>query len=476
MIAALIVAAMATPSACARIGPLYWEVGDAGGAIDRGIHGSTIGPDTVVPIASATKWLFAAYVAQTGKLQSKEAKDALLMISGYSNMQPRGCIFAPTVASCAERAGGLDPKTVGRFDYNGGHDQHLAVVLGLGPASAEELGKKLSAALGVQLEMRIPQPAAGASMSATQYAAFLRKLLKKELKLSASLGKDAVGEDTVYSPAPRTWRYSYGHFVEDDGAFSSPGAFGFYPWIAGRPTASSPAVPPRGSRTWRPSSAAARSAAPSRPPANDRRAALRKAGEEVRRRHRRRRARSRHEARRVLRPARPERRRQDHDRRDPRGAQRSDRRRRAGARPALGHRRAWLRERLGISLQETHLHERLTVRRDAAAVPQLLSIAAATSRGALKLVSLEREARHLVRQALGRAEAAARRRLRARRRSRAAVSRRADDRARSAVAPPAVGRGRRLARRGAHGALDHALHGRGGAALRSRRRSSITAR
>ena len=107
-------------------------------------------------------------------------------------------------------------------------------MLGLGPASAEELGKKLSAALGVQLEMRIPQPAAGAAMSAIQYAAFLRKLLKKELKLSAYLGKDAVGEDTVYSPAPKTWRYSYGHFIEDDGAFSSPGAFGFYPWISGK--------------------------------------------------------------------------------------------------------------------------------------------------------------------------------------------------------------------------------------------------
>jgi hypothetical protein len=32
------------------------------------------------------------------------------------------------------------------------------------------------------------------------------------------------------------WQYSLGHWVEDDpdvgdGAFSSPGAFGFYPWI-----------------------------------------------------------------------------------------------------------------------------------------------------------------------------------------------------------------------------------------------------
>ena len=40
----------------------------------------------------------------------------------------------------------------------------------------------------------------------------------------------------VYSPSPLAWHYSYAHWVEDepttgDGAFSSPGAFGFYPWI-----------------------------------------------------------------------------------------------------------------------------------------------------------------------------------------------------------------------------------------------------
>lgn len=38
-------------------------------------------------------------------------------------------------------------------------------------------------------------------------------------------------------PATESWHYSIGHWVEDDpqvgdGAFSSPGAFGFYPWIS----------------------------------------------------------------------------------------------------------------------------------------------------------------------------------------------------------------------------------------------------
>ena len=37
-------------------------------------------------------------------------------------------------------------------------------------------------------------------------------------------------------PSSESWRYSIGHWVEDDpvvghGAFSSAGSFGFYPWI-----------------------------------------------------------------------------------------------------------------------------------------------------------------------------------------------------------------------------------------------------
>jgi hypothetical protein len=36
---------------------------------------------------------------------------------------------------------------------------------------------------------------------------------------------------------PESWHYGLGHWIEDDpatgdGSFSSPGAFGFYPWIS----------------------------------------------------------------------------------------------------------------------------------------------------------------------------------------------------------------------------------------------------
>lgn len=46
--------------------------------------------------------------------------------------------------------------------------------------------------------------------------------------------------DAIYSPAPYAWHYSWGHGIEDDpaagddGAFSSPGAFGFYYGVVAR--------------------------------------------------------------------------------------------------------------------------------------------------------------------------------------------------------------------------------------------------
>jgi CubicO group peptidase (beta-lactamase class C family) len=89
-----------------------------------------------------------------------------------------------------------------------------------------------------------PQLAAGAYMSAADYAQFLRKIISGGLAIKYHLGEDPVCTlpgtcpTAVYSPAsPYNWHYSWGHWVEndssigDDGAFSSPGAFGFYPWI-----------------------------------------------------------------------------------------------------------------------------------------------------------------------------------------------------------------------------------------------------
>ena len=87
--------------------------------------------------------------------------------------------------------------------------------------------------------------ARGVISSADDYARFLRKLLGGQLQMAALLGSHPVCTNpstcaqALATPVPSTmsWHYAIGHWVEDDpasgdGAFSSAGAFGFYPWIS----------------------------------------------------------------------------------------------------------------------------------------------------------------------------------------------------------------------------------------------------
>ena len=47
----------------------------------------------------------------------------------------------------------------------------------------------------------------------------------------------ACASTVAFTAIPEAWHYSIGHWVEDDpttngdGSFSSPGAYGYYPWI-----------------------------------------------------------------------------------------------------------------------------------------------------------------------------------------------------------------------------------------------------
>jgi hypothetical protein len=78
------------------------------------------------------------------------------------------------------------------------------------------------------------------------YAVFLRKVMSRRLVIGNLLGTNATCTNpatcstAVSTPTPADvhWDYSNGHWLENDpvtgdGAFSSPGAFGFYPWISG---------------------------------------------------------------------------------------------------------------------------------------------------------------------------------------------------------------------------------------------------
>jgi hypothetical protein len=118
--------------------------------------------------------------------------------------------------------------------------------MALGALANADLAAEIRRVLGADIDLSFGQPqlAGGGRSSAGDYAVFLRKLLGDQLEMSALLGSHAVCTNpATCSTAVSTpitsgvdWHYSIGHWVEDDaasgdGAFSSPGAFGFYPWL-----------------------------------------------------------------------------------------------------------------------------------------------------------------------------------------------------------------------------------------------------
>lgn len=243
---------------CKAARPFYWEIGNS----QQRLAGSSVGfgaPDanTTMLIASASKWIFGAYVTQLrhGNLSDNEIR-ALTMRSGYVGLKYLACLrllqnrqASETVAGCLH-SGNNDAYVaadVGRFYYNGGHFQALAVNdLGLGGLDDAELHDAIAQQVGKDFAFTYhsPQLAAGISTSANDYGRFLRKLLRRDLVMGAMLGEDAVCTNpktcpgAVSTPVPETesWHYSLAHWVEDDpgvgdGAYSSGGAFGFYPWI-----------------------------------------------------------------------------------------------------------------------------------------------------------------------------------------------------------------------------------------------------
>ena len=254
---AALAVAQSPVNACALARPFYWEVGGpqavlASGAVGEGAPGRR----SSVPTASASKWLYSAYVVERrgGQLTESDVR-FLTFRSGYTRF--RFCRDGQTVDQCRgaliNGRGRLEASTEGAFFYNGGHLQEHARLMGLGGLDGLGLGEEirhgLRTALGHDLALGFgqAQPAGGGLSSAADYADFLQALLRGNLKLSKLLGSHAVctnpltcpqGE-ALQTPIPEneSWHYSLGHWVEDDpvlgdGAFSSPGLFGFYPWLS----------------------------------------------------------------------------------------------------------------------------------------------------------------------------------------------------------------------------------------------------
>jgi hypothetical protein len=222
-------AAAAAGATCRAAVPFFWEIGSADTVLASGSVGDGAPTRTTpINIASASKWLYAAYVVERG-LQPADAP-FLHLTSGYVACETTGTNGTQTAAE------------VGRFSYGGGHMQRLAATqqrtAGLTPA---QLGDEIAQTLGIPLTYVEAQPAGGARISAAGYATFLHALMVRRLQLGGRLGETTVCTNPATcktadrSPVPVSWGYSLGHWVEapdGDGAFSSPGAFGFYPWIS----------------------------------------------------------------------------------------------------------------------------------------------------------------------------------------------------------------------------------------------------
>lgn len=162
------------------------------------------------------------------------------MQAGYTSFAAIDCALSRTVHECflAGSNSNVTSENIGKFYYSGGHFQHWGEENGLGLMGVLKLTAEYKCLLGDDLDFNfvLPQLAAMISTTGEVYGKFLRKLMKNELRLGPLLGTETVCtlpeicEGAVDSPVPENWNYSLAHWVEsEDGAFSSPGYYGFYP-------------------------------------------------------------------------------------------------------------------------------------------------------------------------------------------------------------------------------------------------------
>jgi len=258
---------------CTVIQPFYWEIGDANTALASGSPtpsgGTAVTASTRFSIASASKWIYGMYVVQKrGAAASLTANDIqfLTFQSGYTYLGSdtsgatctapgsgadsiNYCLTLPSPTTPGKFMNSQNSATVGIFDYDGGHEENHAGQFQpeINALDTTQLGSAIVAGLGVSnVTLRYTQPllAGGIYASAADYTPLLRGVLGGQLAMLGALGTNAVcawstgtGCNAAFSPInSQHWHYSIAHWVEDDpthgdGAFSSPGAFGFYPWI-----------------------------------------------------------------------------------------------------------------------------------------------------------------------------------------------------------------------------------------------------
>ncbi len=151
--------------------------------------------NSVMPIASATKWLYSTYVAQlrSGAMTADDIQ-FLSFQSGYTNFNI--CLQGQTVNQCLMLGtnGDYTAGTLGKFFYDGGHMQKHASMNGLGSMDNAALATEFRSKLGNEVALGFSQPqlAGGIVSSAADYALVLRKMLSGQLQMLSLLGSHAV--------------------------------------------------------------------------------------------------------------------------------------------------------------------------------------------------------------------------------------------------------------------------------------------
>ncbi|MBT8491672.1 MAG: hypothetical protein KJO07_01320, partial [Deltaproteobacteria bacterium] len=219
-------AAMAAVAAedplCQGLGDFYWSVGSRDGRLGMGAIGSTYDESTRMPIFSASKWIFGAYVLeQGGGVLDASLIAGLNFTSGYAEDGLPLCVPTDTVGSCFENNfAELRAERVGTFHYASGHMQKLAAIdLGLFDMSEAQFASAIMDELGEDLELTFdvnvldgavagPLAAGGMNTHPAAYESFLARMVDGQYQISSRLGDEAVATG---NPAAQ---YSLGHWVE----------------------------------------------------------------------------------------------------------------------------------------------------------------------------------------------------------------------------------------------------------------------
>ena len=196
--AAAVTGTIATNALCTAIPSFYWEIGDASGPLLSGSVGTGFGATTKMNIASASKMVFGAYVIERFKADLTKMDPSLMrMLGGYTGFVYDTCLGSTTVSACegAAKNATVTPADVGVFYYSGGDFQSYAAgALGLGGDTNAQLATDIKSLVGTELAFTYtsPQLAGGINTSASDYAAFLRKVLAGNLALHDHLGESPV--------------------------------------------------------------------------------------------------------------------------------------------------------------------------------------------------------------------------------------------------------------------------------------------